>query len=197
MLLHFLQRTVELSCKSCILLISILSMLLASVLAAIVAAEPMPPNVEQVTTLQGLVQSLGIWLYQLAATSSIPVRGFALIYAFVQMLAVWVYQPQLLRWVSEYVSDSRTDDSLKAYWVLLCKLPMLFAASCVHAVSLCFYSIPWLATFVVHPAEAYCGLKKGGHADPICSSWQDFRQENPACPRACCTTPLGCVTIGT
>jgi pimeloyl-ACP methyl ester carboxylesterase len=51
--------------------------------------------------------------------------------------------------------------------------------------------------FKVHPAEAYCGLKKCGHAVPICCSCKDFRQEKAACPQACCTMRSGCATTVT
>ena len=46
----------------------------------------------------------------------------------------------------------------------------------------------------VHPAEAYIDLKRCGHSGPIWSCTNDFRQEIPECPRACCTMDLGSVT---
>ena len=51
--------------------------------------------------------------------------------------------------------------------------------------------------FLVQPAEAYCGLKKYGHADPICCSCKHFRQEKAACPQACCTMRSECGTTVT
>jgi hypothetical protein len=40
---------------------------------------------------------------------------------------------------------------------------------------------------LVHPAEAYCGLQKCGHAVPICFSSKKFKSEKAACPQVCYT----------
>jgi hypothetical protein len=50
---------------------------------------------------------------------------------------------------------------------------------------------------LAHPAEAYVDLKRCGHVGPIWGCRNDFRQEEPACPQACCTMDSGCVTTVT
>src|SRR5207302_2014602 len=51
--------------------------------------------------------------------------------------------------------------------------------------------------FMVHPAEASRGLKKGGHADPIWSCVKGLQVRRSACPPACCITASASGAIST